>query len=226
MAKIKFGAIVTDASGKLGGHVFSKNKAGSYMRTKVTPLNPKTAAQMAIRGIFAGISSAWSGLTAAQRSTFLDKVADYSKTNIFGDSNNPTGKALFQRLNQNLVITGQTQVTTCPSPIAVPFANATGAAGAATGQTLALTLAGLTTGSKLIVFATPSMSQGTQFVKNKLRMLGTFPGAAAGPVAIGPKYITKFGALVAGSNVVIGVRVVNAQGQASPMETIKAVIAI
>ena len=44
MAKIKFGMMMTDASGKLGGQVFSKNRGGSYVRTKVTPTNPQTAA--------------------------------------------------------------------------------------------------------------------------------------------------------------------------------------
>ena len=68
MAKIKFGMMMTDASGKLGGQVFSKNRGGSYVRTKVTPTNPQSTAQMSIRGIFASISSRWSSLTEAQRS--------------------------------------------------------------------------------------------------------------------------------------------------------------
>lgn len=45
MAKIKFGMMMTDARGKLGGQVFSKNRSGSYVRTKVTPVNPQTTTQ-------------------------------------------------------------------------------------------------------------------------------------------------------------------------------------
>ena len=52
MAKIKFGMMMTDASGKLGGQVFSKNRGGSYVRTKSTPVNRQSSAQMNVRGIF------------------------------------------------------------------------------------------------------------------------------------------------------------------------------
>ena len=36
MAKIKFGAMMVDASGKLGGQVFAKNRGGAYIRTKTS----------------------------------------------------------------------------------------------------------------------------------------------------------------------------------------------
>jgi len=38
--KTLFGAIVVDGRGKLGGHVASKNRHGSYFRTKVSPSQP------------------------------------------------------------------------------------------------------------------------------------------------------------------------------------------
>jgi hypothetical protein len=224
MAKIKFGAIVTDMSGKLGGHVFAKNKGGSYMRTKTTPINPRSAAQMNIRGIFAAISSNWSALAQAGRDSFNAKVADYSKTNVFGDIKNPTGKALFQRLNQNLELTGQAQIIVADSPSEVPFANVLSADGAVAIPALSVTTGNSTVGSKLMIFATPPLSQGTAFVKNKLRLISVLPGAVAGAFDVEAAYSERFGAKTAGSNIVLGVRVVNSNGQASPLETVKAVI--
>jgi hypothetical protein len=224
MAKIKLGAIVTDMSGKLGGHVFSKNKGGKYMRTKSTPSNPQSSAQMSIRGIFASISSAWSALTESSRLSFNGFVSAYATTDIFGDLRNPSGKNLFQRLNQNLSLTGQTLIDTCVAPESVPFANVDKATGNGALSSLALVYNGDTTGSRMLVFATPSLSQGTRFVKNKLRVIGAFDGSVGGSLDIAGDYVAKFGAIVGGSNVVIGVKVINANGQASPMETIKAVI--
>lgn len=93
--KIKFGALVTDGRGKLGGHVASKNRSGNYLRTKVTPSNPQTAAQQATRAVLGSLSTAWSGLTLAQRNSFNSAVGDWSGTNIFGDIKNPTGKNLL-----------------------------------------------------------------------------------------------------------------------------------
>lgn len=224
MAKIKFGMMMTDASGKLGGQVFSKNRGGSYVRTKVTPTNPQSTAQMSVRGVFASISSRWSSLTEAQRESFNGFVSAYARTDIFGDLRNPSGKSLFQRLNQNLELSGQAQIDVCTSPSEVPFANLESATGAVTGATFAVDYAGDLTGSKVVVWATPQMSQGTKFVKNQLRQLLVVAGANASSIVIYAAYVAKFGIPEAGANITIGVRVINANGQASPLETLKAVI--
>lgn len=52
MAKVSYGPIVSDASGKSAGTVFSKWRTRSYVRRLVTPGNPNTAAQQAIRNAF------------------------------------------------------------------------------------------------------------------------------------------------------------------------------
>lgn len=223
MAKIKFGAMMVDASGKLGGQVFSKNRGGAYIRTKTTPLNPQTTAQMTIRGIFASISSAWSGLTEASRQSFNNLVSSYARTDIFGDLRNPSGKNLFQRLNQNLVISGQPQITTCVQPSEVPFANIVSVTLSEGSGEMNVLTNGDTTGSKVVVWGTPPLSAGTSFVKNKLRQIAVLDGGLAIDVNIYNEYVSKFGTFEDSSNIYFGVRVINANGQASPLETIKAI---
>lgn len=224
MAKIKFGMMMTDASGKLGGQVFSKNRGGSYVRTKVTPGNPQTSAQMNVRGIFASISSGWSSLTEANRASFNNFVSAYAKTDIFGDLRNPSGKALYQRLNQNLAISSQALITTCVSPLEVPFANLDTAVASIAGTNFDLDYLGDLTGSQVVVWATPSLSAGTSFVKNQLRQLSVTAGANAGTIDIYTDYTAKFGVPAVGANIYVGVRVINANGQASPLEVKKATI--
>ena len=224
MARIKFGMMMTDASGKLGGQVFSKNRGGAYVRTKVTPSNPQTTAQMTVRGIFASISSAWSSLTESARLSFNNLVDAYATTDIFGDLRNPSGKALFQCLNQNLENSGQAQITTCVPPSEVPFANLLSALCTLAPGTFGVNTGGNTTNSKVVVWATPPLSQGTTFVKNKLRQIDVFSGADGGTFDIYSAYLVKFGVPAVASNVYVGVRVINANGQASPLETIKAVV--
>ena len=46
MAKVLFSALISDMRNKLNGSVFAKNRGGSYLRTKVTPVNPQTVAQV------------------------------------------------------------------------------------------------------------------------------------------------------------------------------------
>jgi hypothetical protein len=224
MAKIKFGMFMVDARGKSNGHVFSKNRGGAYVRTKVTPSNPQTSNQMSIRGIFAAISSAWSALTEANRTSFNNFVAAYATTDVFGDLRNPSGKALFQKLNQNLEISEQAQITTCVSPEEVPLALIADANGAVVALSFSVETTGDTTGSKILTFATPPMSQGTKFVKNKLRLIDVSAGSADAVVDIQASYLARFGAKAAGDNIWVGVKVINSNGQASPLVTAKATI--
>jgi len=224
MAKIKLGAIVVAMSGKLGGHVFAKNRGGAYMRTKITPSNPQSAAQMSVRGAFAGISSSWSALSESARNTFNGFVNAYSTTDIFGDIKNPSGKTLFQRLNQNLSNSGQALITTCVAPTEVPFAGVTSALYDISDTIFEIETSGDTTGSEIMVFVTPPLSQGTTFVKNRLRLLETYSGGAAVTLNIYGEYTTRFDVQPAGANIYVAVKVVNANGQASPLETIKALV--
>lgn len=221
--KVKFGAIVTDGSGKLGGHVFSKNRGGNYMRTKVTPVNPRSLRQTAVRAIFAVISSAWSALSDAQRLSYKGFVDAYAKTNIFGDLKIPSAKALHQQLNQNLLNSEQAAQTTCPAPVAVPSAGLSAVDYDNVGNFLNVTCDNDTTGAKVVFFATPPMSQGTAFVKNKLRQIAVEGGGAGVTYDLMAAYVAKFGALVDGANYQFMVKVINTNGQASPGETMKGI---
>lgn len=225
MAKIKMSGIgVVDIRGKLNGSVFSKNRGGAYVRTKVSPSNPQSTFQMSVRGIFAAISSAWSALTEAQRLSWNGFVASYGRTDVFGDIRNPSGKNLFQRLNQNLVLTGQPQISTCVAPSEVPFLGLTSVDGDVSGSTLSFSYSGDVNGNRILVFATPAMSQGTKFVKNQLRVITSSIGGDGLTEDVYAEYVAKFGIPTAGANIVFGCKVINANGQASPLETVKAVI--
>ena len=224
MAKIKFGAMMVDASGKLGGQVFAKNRGGAYIRTKTTPLNPQTSAQTAVRGVFASISSAWSGLTDDERNSFNNLVSNYARTDVFGDLRNPSGKQLYQRLNNNLAISGQPLLAVCGLPSEVPFADVSAVDIDVAAETAIARQNGDTTGSKVVVWATPSLSSGTNFVKNKLRQLVVVNGSNAGNIDFWNAYTAKYGNPQVGANIFVGIRVINANGQASPLEVVKASI--
>lgn len=120
--KIKWGMMMTDGRGKLGGQVASKNRAGAYVRTKVTPVNPRTTKQQAIRTLFGSIASAWRSLTQAQVNSWIEATEFWQKTDVFGDLKKPSGFALFQRLNTGLLanIPASTMLVNAPQPDEVP----------------------------------------------------------------------------------------------------------
>lgn len=224
MAKIKFGMMMTDARGKLGGQVFSKNRSGAYVRTKVTPVNGQTTAQTGVRSIFGAISQQWSGLTQPQRDAFDGAVEDWARTDIFGDLKNPTGKNLYQRLNNQLIVAGLSPITAPPLKLEMPDAVVSVVNIDLTADTITLTGADANASTRVVVFATAPLSQGTKFVKNRLRQIDSFAGNAAVPGDLYTAYVAKFGAPLAAQNIVFGIKYVLATGQASPMQTIKATI--
>jgi hypothetical protein len=59
MARIKYGSIISDISGSLGGHTFSKTRSGSIIKTKHIPLLSVTSAQSRTRLIFSRLRQNW-----------------------------------------------------------------------------------------------------------------------------------------------------------------------
>lgn len=207
MAKIKFGMMMTDARGKLGGQVFSKNRGGSYVRTKVTPSNPQTSDQLGVRAAFASISQAWKGLAQAARDAWNGAVGNFSVQDIFGDSKQLTGAQLHNKLNLNLSNAGQSLITTPPLPQGAQTVSITSVDADNSANSVIITAGGsVPVGHTALVFATPAVSPGKKFLKNQYRLIGTLAGGTASPFTVSSSYNNKFGAVGAVGQR-IGVRV-------------------
>lgn len=205
--KAKFGSIVVDGRGKLGGHVYSKNRAGAYVRTKVTPVNPQTTTQVAARAILTQLSQDWSGLTAAQRAAWNAAVNSFQRTDIFGDLKSPTGLNLYTRLNAGLLHVGAAVISTPPASTNAPdYPSATPAAAAgAQSFSVAFTVTPVPANTNYVIETTQQVSAGKSFVKNLYRTTKIIAAAGASPSNIAAVWIAKNGALVVGKT--IGVRI-------------------
>jgi hypothetical protein len=193
--KLKFGAIVVDGRGKIGGHVMSKNRAGAYMRTKVSPVNPRTTDQAACRSRLSAISSAWRGLTTGYVPAWNAAVDAWKKTDIFGDLKKPSGFNLHQRLNNNALRCGGSAITLPPAPVAISSLGslALTAVGPATFE-VTCGLLTLGTNEVLEISATPGMSKGISFVKSEYRIIISDAALTAGVYDATADYNAKFGA--------------------------------
>ena len=226
--KTKFGAIIVDGRGKIGGHVASKNRAGSYLRTKVTPVNLQSVAQTGVRNVFTGFAQGWRGLTEDQRAAWNAATSDYGRTDVFGDLKIPTGFNLYQRLNNNLQQIGVAALTLPPLPqsVEVVAIGALSIAEVAATMSLAYTPSP-GTNTKVKVWATAPMSAGKSFVKGSYRLISTFTGETASPLNLAAAYIDKFGSIgVAGQKVFVQLQAVNeTTGQTGVPETAYAIVA-
>jgi len=211
--KIKWGALVVDGRGKIGGQVASKNRAGAYMRNKVTPVNPQTSAQLSARNRLTTYAQGWRGLTQAQRDAWNAAVSDFARTDIFGDLKNPTGFNLYNRLNNNLVLVGQSAITSPPLPASVGevVASSLTAEDGTVAESLSLALGDdVPANTAIKVFATAPQSPGKSFVKSEYRFIGYEPAAESTPIDILSNYQAVFGSTgEAGQKIFVKVQAVN-----------------
>lgn len=209
--KMKFGAIVVDGRGKIGGHVASKNRGGAYLRTKVTPSNPQTSFQAAVRNRLTNFSQSWRGLTQTQRNAWNSAVSNFTKTDIFGDIKQPSGINLFIKLNANLDQVGVALILLPPLPAdveAVLTVSAT-ADEALQGFDVALTPDPIPVNTAFVIEVTAQVSPGRNFLKNEFRVLTFATAAVIIPIDIAALYIARFGALIAGQKIGVRLQPVN-----------------
>lgn len=222
MAKILFTAMIAGVSAKLAGTVFSKNRYGAYVRTKVTPTNPSTTAQVNARNILATQSQGWRGLTNAQRLGWINASPNFPFTDVFGNIRYLAGNALYVKLNSNLNYANQAAIDNAPSPVAIEALTLVSFTAAAGAGTLAITFAPtpVPAGFELIIQATPGVSQSISFVKNKFRNVSFVAAAGTSPHATGTAYVAKFGAMTAGQKIFVRIFLISTvSGQAGiPLE--------
>lgn len=216
MALIKWGMMVVDGRGKLGGHVLTKSRNGATARTKVTPANPQTSYQQANRALFGQLSSNWAELTESQRKAWNGAVGAWQKTNIFGDLKSPSGRDLYISLNRNILQVGGTAIDV-PSLKEGILPNAIASVDFdAVGQEIVVSMTNTATGNENIaVSLTAPMSAGRYNFSGAYRFLTHGQGDKVTiPFA---DYEARFGSLIDGQAMGIQVVIHNqATGEVSP----------
>jgi hypothetical protein len=107
-------------SGKCGNTVWQRNRYGAYCYPAFVPRNPRTPAQMAVRGTFGAVSARWRELTEEQRIIWC-RVArtKWSKPRLC-QKGRLTGILLFMKVNVALANRGLAQVDLPPGYLEVP----------------------------------------------------------------------------------------------------------
>ncbi len=200
MAKILFSGVAgVDMRNALNGSVFSKNRGGAYVRTKVTPVNPQTTAQQNVRNRLSTNSAAWRGLTEAQRQAWIDAAINYPVTDIFGNTKILSGQQLYVRLNSNLDIIGAAHISTPLTPVAIPALALTLLTSDDSANTVIVTgTTPVPAGFALVFRGTGNVTPGKSFVKNLFRVVTSSAAAATSPYDISAAWTAMFGDPVTG----------------------------
>jgi len=101
-------------SGKRGDRVWQRNRYCQYSYSAFVPFNPRTPAQVAVRGVFGGVSARWRRLTEEQRVIWC-AVAKGKKSRVRLRQCGPlSGFLYFVKINVALANRGVTQVDLPP----------------------------------------------------------------------------------------------------------------
>jgi hypothetical protein len=208
MAKIVTSALVADIRKKIGGNVFTKGRSGAFVRRKVSPVQPRSAAQRNVRANFTALSKAWSGASMddTKRAAWNALAASYPVKDKFGASHTLTGLQIFQKLNRALHWFELGPVYTPPATLAAGFPG-TLTVVANAGATLTVNAATApAAGENGSIWAAAQQSPGRAFTGNKYRLIDVTGVATAGPWNIKAGYENKFGAMIAGKKIPVLVK--------------------
>jgi len=208
MAIIIPGAMVSQASGRIGGTIFSRNRGGAYVRNGSIPTTVTTPFAQLIKSTTAAISKAWAGIDPEVQEQWREWATQNPVINRLGQSRTLSGHQAFVQLNARLVYAGFDAIGSPPiggapppfAPSSVTF----------TDDPLALTIAytptPAPTGVAVQCYAYLANSPGVSYVRNRLALVTTSAAAAATPLDIYEDVEDRFGTPQAGQTLHIGLR--------------------
>lgn len=93
-------ALITQASGSIGGATYAHNQGGLYVRARSIPVNPNTVQQVAVRNALAQLTGRWRNtLTPAQREAWANYATLTPIADAFGDFREIPPLAMYVRCN-------------------------------------------------------------------------------------------------------------------------------
>jgi hypothetical protein len=192
--KAKFGTIMTDGRGKLGGSFISRNAYGSYVGNKRNGGNVPVKSQLRRRRYFAELTRNWRSLTDAQRDAWNAAVSDFSKTDIFGDLRNPSGFNLYMRVNYTRLELAISLAVLPPVNVCRFSLTEVGLYVQTNPSLIQFTWSPvLESGMSLFIWATRGMSQGRAFDKKELVYMRDYTSVGAGNWNATSQYTNRLG---------------------------------
>lgn len=115
-----------DIRGSIGGKVYSKNRYGNYIRSRIVPVNPSSSRQQAARNAFSNAAVYWSQtLTAAERTAWNDYAAAVPVLNKLGQQVYLSGFCMFLRSCSLWTLVGESVVEAGPTVLTLPEVDGT-----------------------------------------------------------------------------------------------------
>lgn len=203
MALIKFGSIITDSRGKIGGTVLRMTRWGNTLNVKARTTAARTARQVTIGAVLGTAASDWNTtLSESEREDWRTLAATQFSIDAWGNSRALTGLALFTRVNSARISAGLSPLTTAPADQAVTTPlTATLTITAGPTLSVAWTTTPAPTDHRVRIYCTRPMSVGTSVAMKKYQLVTMTAAAAGSPADITAAYTALFGAPATGKRI-------------------------
>ncbi len=213
------GALATELSGSLGGITASRNAGGPYFRARVTPVNPGSVFQAAVRGFVASLTSGWNSLlTPGQRDGWNTYALNVQIPDAFGDPRNVSGIAMYVRSNVPRLQAGLPRVDDGPAVFNLgPFTNPGFETFVAAANTFDVTFTDTDAwanedNAAMIILASRPQNPSVNFFKGPYRFAGLVAGASVlAPTS--PETISAPFNIEVGQRIFVQARVSRADGR-------------
>lgn len=223
-------AIVTVASGSLGGLTASHNKGGMYLRARTIPTNPSTAGQVIVRAALGTLASDWLNvLTQEQRDAWDVYAFNTPLTGPLGDPRTVSGLDMYIRSNVSRIQAGLATVDDGPVTFTLgTFTPTTLVTVLDSTQLLLLTIEpldawALQSGSGLMVYVSRPQNVTINYFKGPYQFAGLIEGDATPPTS--PQGIPVPFVITAGQKLFYRIRSTELDGRLSTSQFASAIVA-
>jgi hypothetical protein len=209
-------------SGSYQGMTASRNRWGQYMRTRASPVQPRTTAQLNQRARMTTNAAAWRGLTDAQRAGWLSLGLSITRTDSLGSSYTLNGFSAYCSINNNKLDAGDAAVSDAPSIVTPADLTTATITLTAVAFSVAFTATPLAAANRLFIWVSPQRSAGRKF-NGDYRLLTVTAAAAASPVNILAAFTAKFGVPIVGNRIFISLEMYQGGFKGSPFNVAQVV---
>lgn len=192
--------MVGQLSGSAGSTTASRNRYGSYFRTRNIPVNPNTEGQQFMRGLLASLNATWKGtsITKSAKIAWANMAAIFPRTDGQGNQIILSGQSMFIATNLFRNYSLEAAIATTPPAIgdSAPVITDLSVDPDLTAGTIevALTGTGETANNWYVIYATPPISLGREFVNSsEYRVINRVNGTEVFPLDITTAYEAVFG---------------------------------
>ena len=211
---------------KAGGAVHTKTRFGSMVRRKVSPVQPRSSFQMAVRATLSALAKLWSDSTMdANRDAWINLANNTPTKDVFGQSQRLTGMQFFVKCNAALAAIGLPAVKPAPATLVVGYPGDLTLTAVAGTHTLVLTYSQDPAATEVaVISAAAPLSPGVQNPGSRYRQIAYLGAGHPGGWTDTAHYYGKFGAWAVGKKICLKVHYVsNLTGAAGLPNTISCI---